>query len=102
MLNRLRELGIMDLEPWRVMTADGQEKLTRELGQRYPDRQLIAFARRVDNDDCACFDLAEADGVISVVHDFASPGWEQRQKYEDIRAWLAAATVDFADFEPWE
>jgi len=43
------------------------------------------------------WDVAEGDVVK--VHDFASPGWEQRARYPDFRTWFLQAIDEFLDFE---
>jgi hypothetical protein len=63
------------------------------LKERYRQRQLVPFARRVDCDDVACFETTA--GVkplaVQVIHDFAAPGWEQRKVFDNFDTWLAAA-----------
>jgi hypothetical protein len=36
---------------------------------------------------------------VVVIHDFASPGWEQRREYRDFWAWFHVAVEDMFDFE---
>lgn len=43
----------------------------------HPNRCLIPFAKRDDNDDIACFELGKGESVI-IIHDFASHGFEDR------------------------
>jgi hypothetical protein len=58
---------------------------------------------RQDNDDVACWDAdadADADaGKVVIVHDFASPGYEQRAELADFYSWFRQAIEDFIDFE---
>jgi hypothetical protein len=52
---------------------------------------------RADNDDVACFDL---DNVrVSVIHDFADSGWEERASFPDFASWLHAAIDEMLRFE---
>lgn len=62
---------------------------------RFPDRKLIPFARREDNDDVACWDLVAGDVVL--IHDFSSPGYEQRKRYADFYGWLREAIEDLIE-----
>lgn len=101
LLNRLLELGLTEMEPWKVTAPERAAQRTQALNRRFPDRNLVVFAERQDSDDCACFDLDRPPGSVSIVHDFATPGWERRDEFEDIRAWLKHAIADFVDFEPW-
>ncbi|WP_461163203.1 hypothetical protein [Arthrobacter sp. R4-81] len=93
---RLIELDLLTLEPWWVIT--GENLRTRYVGlkERYPQRRLVPFARREDNDDVACWDLET--GQVSIVHDFASPGWERREEYADFSTWLHVAIDDMLEF----
>lgn len=81
---RVVELGLTDLEPWWIF--DGAQLRRRAIGlrERYPERQLVPFARRQDNDDVASWDLAQGD--IAVIHDMAGPGWEQRGRFANFNA----------------
>ena len=89
---RVVELGLTDLEPWWIFDGDLLRDRALGLRERYPARQLVPFARRQDNDDVACWDLGHGDVVV--IHDFASPGWEQRRVYLDFNAWLRQAIED--------
>jgi hypothetical protein len=95
---RVVELGLIDLEPWLVL--EGEQLRARNLGlrERYPDRSLVPFARRQDNDDVACWDVDEGGGRVVIVHDFASPGWERRVEFVDFNGWLRRAVEDLIAF----
>lgn len=95
-LLRLVELELFELEPWWILTGDRLRDRNRGLAERYPDRKLILFARRQDNDDTACWDLNT--GKVAIVHDFASPGWEAHGEFEDFDAWLHSAINDLIEF----
>lgn len=92
---RVVELGLIDLEPWWIFDGDQLWSRAEGLRSRYPDRRLVPFARRQDNDDVACWDLAEGD--VAIVHDFASPGWERRARFPDFYAWLRQAIEDLIE-----
>ena len=68
------------------------------LRNRYPDRLLVPFAVRQDNDDVACWDIDQ--GNVAVVHDFASPGWERRGEFPGFYDWLRQAIEDLIEFDP--
>ncbi|MFW0772558.1 hypothetical protein ACLRGI_05265 [Paenarthrobacter nitroguajacolicus] len=95
-LLRLVELELFELEPWWILTSDQLRRHNRGLADRYPDRRLILFARRQDNDDTACWDLDTEK--VAIVHDFASPEWEAQGEFEDFDAWLHAAIDDLIEF----
>lgn len=92
---RVVELGLLQLEPWFVLRGDLLRRRLEGLEKRYPDRVYVPFADRQDNDDVACFTGSGSEVVI--VHDFASPGWERRERepYPDFHAWLRRAFDDF-------
>ncbi|MBC3988911.1 hypothetical protein H8N00_08450 [Streptomyces sp. AC563] len=90
---RAVQSGLIGLEPWWLL--EGEMLRTRVLGlrERFPARQLVPFARREDNDDVACWDTAS--GLVCIIHDFTTPGWEQRAEYPHFSDWLRAALEDF-------
>ena len=92
---RIVELGLVNLEPWHVLLGEELQRRAAGLRERY-SRILVPFARRQDNDDVACFDVD--NNVIAVVHDFASPGFEQRGTFESLNDWLRQAIEDLIDF----
>lgn len=94
---RIVERRLIDLEPWRILEGDHLRRRREGLQQRYPARRLVPFARRQDNDDVACFDIDL--GGISVIHDFAGAGWEQRDRYADVHAWLRQAVEDLIEYD---
>jgi hypothetical protein len=95
---RVVELGLTDLEPWRVVEGEELAALFDGLGKRYPTRTLVPFARRIDNDDVACWDV-DRSSRVSIIHDFASAGWEQQAEFGDFYAWLRQAVEDLIDYE---
>ncbi len=95
---RVVELGLSNLEPWWIV--GGELLRQRHLGirERYPDRSLVPFAVRQDNDDVACWDLSQGDRVV-VIHDYASPGDELVCEFSDFTAWFRQAIDDLLDWE---
>ncbi|SEE76086.1 hypothetical protein [Jiangella alba] len=93
---RVVELRLIELEPWQILGGDHLARRHEGLRLRYPARRLVPFARRQDSDDVACFDVDR--GGISVIHDFADAGWEQRDTYPDVDAWLRQAVEDLIEF----
>lgn len=94
---RVVECGLTNIEPWWIV--DGDLLLSRFVGlrERYPERSLVPFALRQVNDDVACFDTRA--GKVAIVHDFASPGYEQRSEFGDFYAWFRQAIEDFIEFD---
>lgn len=91
-------LNLMDLEPWHIMNSNEVKLRIDGMKVRYPDRILIPFARRGDNDDVACFELHKGEEV-QVIHDFASAGYEQREVYKTFWDWFRSAIEDMIQFD---
>lgn len=99
-LGRAIDVGLTDLDIWWIIEGDTLRNLFATLRRMYPARKLIPFARRQDNDDVACFDLDS--GSISIIHAYASPGWEQRGEgsvFATFDDWLRQAIEDFIAFD---
>lgn len=86
----LVERKLLNLTPWWNLTGDHLSERLDGLKKRYPSRDLMPFARRLDNDDVACWDRAEP-GTVVIIHDYASPGFEDAGRFEDLWAWFRAA-----------
>ncbi len=87
---RLVEQELIHLTPWHIM--EGQRALVhcRGLAERYPSRGLFPFAYRQDNDDVACWAKGLGERVF-IIHDFASPGWEDEADFHDVWSWFRSA-----------
>ncbi len=94
---RTIELGLVDLEPWRIL--EGDELVNRQLGlkDRYPERELMVFARRDDCDDVACWEMG-VEGVV-IVHDYASAGWESSEGFKTYWDWFRSAIEDMIEHD---
>lgn len=88
-LSLVRE-GNDEFLPWYLY--DKKDMLIRWNGmkERYPARTLFPFARTDDGDDVACWEKGKP-GKVVIVHDFASPGWEERQVFDSFEKWYAFA-----------
>jgi len=95
---RVVDLGLTDLEPWYLLEGKPLRDTMSGLAERYPERKLIPFARRQDNDDIACWQAGMNDEVF-IIHDFASPGWEQRGQFSGFYDWLRRAVEDLITFD---
>lgn len=89
-LEKIVDLGIIDLDVWFVMDAPFAKDYCADMANRYPERKLVPFAKRCDNDDVACFEVGKP-GKVEIIHDFADPGWEQRAEYVGFWEWFADA-----------
>ncbi|WP_252216793.1 hypothetical protein [Clostridium sp. VAP41] len=84
------KLNLVDFDQWYIMDEERVINRLKGLRERYPNRKLIPFARRDDNDDIACFEANKGERV-QIIHDFASVGCEQRKEYNCFWDWLTEA-----------
>ncbi len=96
-LEKVRD-GVIDIGPWQFLHGTWLQVRYAGIKKRFPDRSLIPFARRLDNDDIACRDQNQPT-VICIVHDFCAPGWERREEFPSFHAWLLAAQEEAKDFD---
>lgn len=96
--SRVIELELTNLEPWFILKKDQIKQKKNGLKKRYPSRRLIPFAKRDDNDDVACFEEGK-DEEIQIIHDFASPGFEQKKTYKNFWDWFKTAIDEMIFFE---
>lgn len=87
---RIIDLNLIDFDLWYLMTKEQVAIRIKGLKKRYPNRQLIPFARRDDGDDIACFEVGKEDRV-QIIHDFAGVGYEQRKEYSCFWDWFREA-----------
>jgi hypothetical protein len=96
----VQRLGMIYLEPWRVITDKAEIKnLSDGINQRYPNRTVTAFARRQDTDDVACLVQQGMAKLILVIHDFADPGWEISESFDDFWVWYSQAINEFIEIQ---
>jgi hypothetical protein len=87
---RIVDQGLVNITPWHVLDSQGALERFRGLAKRYPARDLFPLAYRQDNDDIACWAKGHGEKVF-IVHDFASPGWEDEDSFDDVWSWFRAA-----------
>ncbi|MEI3213925.1 hypothetical protein [Clostridium sp. AM34-9AC] len=98
---KLLELNLTNFDVWYFMDKESVRIRLAGLQKRYPERNLIPFARRGDCDDIACFEVGKGEQVY-VIHDFASSGYEQRKIYENVWKWLEDVVETMIEFELME
>ncbi len=96
---RIIKQNLIDFDPWTILEGDQLTTRYRGLKQRYPKKVLVPLARREDNDDVACIDIA-APGKVIIIHDFSSIGYENRKIFADFWSWFRAVIEDMIDYEP--
>jgi hypothetical protein len=67
------ESGVCDVGPWQILSGTWLIVRLEGLKKRFPDRDLVPFARRLDSDDVACWERT-LPGAVQIIHDFAASG----------------------------
>mgnify|MGYP005776609777 CR=1 FL=1 len=99
-LQKIIELNLVSFDIWYLFDKENGVKRLEGLRKRYPDRVLVPFARRSDNDDIAC--LSTNSKKVFIIHDFASAGYEQKEIFSDVWMWLKYAIDTMIDYERME
>ncbi len=95
-----RELTAADapdsIAPWEMLDEAGIESQTARLRARWPGRNLVAIARRLDRDAVACFDKGAngAGKAVLVVEDLDAAGGATERHYKGFGEWFDAALAD--------
>lgn len=92
----LLELNLINFDFWFFFNEEFLDITTSGLRKRFPERKLVPFAKRGDNDDIACFEVGKGEKVF-IIHDFSSPGWEKRREYDNIWLWLKDAIEELVN-----
>ncbi len=95
----LQSARVDEIGPWFFPGEQSLEMRIRGLRERYPEAVLLPFAKRMDNDDIACW--TPPFPTVCVLHDFSTWGWERRREFPDIRSWLHWAVDDILDATIW-
>jgi hypothetical protein len=90
--------GVTDIGPWQILQGNWLRVRNEGLKKRFPARNLVPFARRLDNDDVACWDKSQPN-YIYTVHDFCEPGWENREEFRSFNEWYLAAQDAAKDYD---
>ncbi len=94
---KLIELNLIDFDVWYFIESEQASRRYLDLKKRYPNRKLIPFARRDDNDDIACFEVGKGSKV-QIIHDFSSEGFEQRAEFNDLWDWVKYVVEEMIDY----
>jgi hypothetical protein len=85
------------LQPWYFLEEDNMFFVNN----RWPNKpviiDLLAFARRQDNDEIACFDTSTTDNVV-LINGWAPDGYEILQVYSSFWEWMKSVVDDVADW----
>lgn len=72
--------------PWYLFDRENLLYRYKGLQTRYQNRRLFPFARHDYCDDVACWEK-DKPGKVIIVHDYASPGWEQKFESPSFEGW---------------
>lgn len=99
--NRLIGFGpFSGLQPWYYLDKEN----TFSVSQRWPkinqsEASLIAFAKRQDNDDLACFKVHKGQVTAVVrIHGWAPDGYDIIAEYQSFWDWLKSVIDDIAEW----
>jgi len=97
----LLEKEDIDFGPWQLLHGEWLGVRHTGLKERFPNLDLVPFARRLDDDVVVCFDVSEESisPKVKIIHDFASPGWEDRGELNDFDTWLNAAKEEAEEWD---
>lgn len=87
---------LIDFDPWIVLEGDQLQMRYIGINQRFPNKNIIPFARREDNDDVACWLLGDTESVY-IIHDFSTQGYEKKKKLS-FWNWLRQALEDTINY----
>ena len=96
---RIVDQNLLDFDPWIVLQGERLRTRYKGLKERYPDRELVPFARRDDNDDVACWEKGNEKSVV-IIHDFSSCGYEQRESFSSFWDWFRNVVEEMIEYEP--
>lgn len=97
---RIQELGLTNIQPWYFLDGQEFETICKGIQMRYPQRVLLPFARRQDDDDIACFVVESSDytrGHVLIIHDYASSGTEVDNSFPSFWDWFRMAINEMID-----
>lgn len=85
------------LQPWHYLDAAS----AFDASQRWPNGpvrdRLIAFAKRQDTDDLACFRVREREVLgVALIHGWTPEGYALVTQYDSFWTWLKAVVDDVA------
>jgi hypothetical protein len=87
------------LQPWHYLPQE-QCFWASDRCPGVTDKRLLAYAKRHDCDDLACFIVTEKDEVdgVALIHGWTGNGFELCEEFPDIWAWLKHVVDDIANW----
>lgn len=85
------------LQPWYCLDQASVFVATDKWPKPAHQHPLIAFARRQDTDDIACFEVDGTRIAIVVIHGWTTDGFDVVVRYADFWLWLKSVIEDIAE-----
>ena len=94
----LISFGSSPLYPWHFL--DRMNSFT--VDEKWPHKsgtsdRLVAFARRYDNDDIACFTRIGEVTKVTVIHGWTPSGYDVISTYDSFWDWVRSVIDDIAE-----
>jgi hypothetical protein len=87
------------LQPWYYVKNNEMFFVNEKWPEHQRSHLLIAFARRQDNDDIACFILSDGDiDKVVLIHGWTATGYSEIKNYNSFWAWLKDVVDDIAEW----
>ena len=98
---RVHELGLLNLDIWRfIQDKDEFHALSTTIGKDYTSSILVPFARRVDNDDIACFVVSHRDYSVNevvIAHLYSGAEFEESARQKSFWDWFRLAVNEMIE-----
>ena len=87
------------LQPWHYLPLD-QCFWASDRWPNVTDKRLLAFAKRQDCDDLACFIVGDRGGIqgIALIHGWTPSGYDFDREFTDFWAWLKYVVDEIANW----
>lgn len=86
------------LQPWYFLPENEMFQPTAKWPHGPSAAVLVAFARRQDCDDIACFEVREVEPTpVVLIHAWTANGYDIVARYDSLWEWLKAVIDDIAE-----
>jgi len=89
-LERLVALRLINFDLWYLMNREQSMVIWKQMSLNCDRKGLIPFARRGDNEDIACFEVANNEKVL-VLKNCEYLGYRPRQAFDSVWDWFRDA-----------
>ncbi len=87
------------LEPWYYLERDEVFDVTDEWPHGPAKDRLVAFARRQDSDDVACFEVGpQGANSVVIIHGWTNAGYDIVAEYRTFWEWLRSVIDDIGEW----